>query len=312
VSTSALVTRGYASAHALTRKHSKSFFFSSLALWGERRRAAFALYAFCRRLDDLVDGESSAEGSVLTARAAPAELSDRLELARASVAGLYGQGSVTHKSALPWRDDELAAFRHTVERFEIPQAPFQELITGMEMDLTQTRYTTFAELERYCYRAAGVVGLMMTHVLGFDDEVCLPYAVDLGIAMQLTNVLRDVKEDWLRGRLYLPLDELRAFGLDESDVANLALGQPRDPRVWASWRGLMAFQVERARTFDRRSHLGIPHLKGFGSQQVVKLMSAVYGGILGAIEAQADDVFIRRARVPLLGKLRIAAKVLLS
>ena len=299
-----MVAAGYSQARLLTRQHSKSFFFSSLALFGARRRAAFALYAFCRRLDDLVDGD--AQSSVLT-------LSDRLTLAREAVSSIYQGSGFSQLPALPWREEEFAAFRDTVERFRIPQQPFQELINGMEMDLTQTRYATFNELELYCYRAAGVVGLMMTCILGFDDEVCLPFAVDLGIAMQLTNVLRDVKEDWQRGRLYLPLDELNAFGLSEHDVARFCnLAGPREPKQWAAWRDFMAFQIRRARAFDRRSQLGVPHLSGFGSKTVVRLMSAVYGGILRAIERQHDDVFVRRAHVPLLGKLGIAAGVLVS
>ncbi len=303
---SALVAEGYARAQALTRRHSKSFYFSSLALWGARRRAAFALYAFCRRLDDLVDGDNDGAGTV--GRAADA-LPARLELARASVAAMYSSGPV-HGSLL--QVDEHAAFCDTVERFRIPQQPFQDLINGMEMDLTKSRYANFDELKLYCYRAAGVVGLMMTHILGFNDEVCLPYAVDLGIAMQLTNVLRDVKEDWQRGRLYLPADELHAFGLGERDIAAFSMGGPHDAAAWVSWRRFMAFQIARARAFDERSHLGIANLTGFGSRRVVRLMSAVYGGILGAIERQGDDVFAARARVPLLGKLGIACKVMLT
>lgn len=303
---STLVAQGYARAQALTRQHSKSFYFSSLALWGARRRAAFALYAFCRRLDDLVDGDNDGAGTV-----APAadSLPARLEQARASVAAMYRSGPA-QGSLL--RADEHAAFCDTVERFQIPQQPFQELINGMEMDLTKSRYANFDELKLYCYRAAGVVGLMMTHILGFNDDVCLPYAVDLGIAMQLTNVLRDVKEDWQRGRVYLPADELATFGLSERDLAAFSSDAPKDPAAWASWRRFMAFQIERARAIDERSHLGIANLTGFGSQRVVRLMSAVYGGILGAIERQNDDVFTNRARVSLLGKIGIASKVMLT
>ncbi len=224
---------------------------------------------------------------------------------------MYGSQAPGAVRELPWRDDELAAFQDTVERFRIPQAPFQELINGMEMDLTQSRYASFDALRLYCYRAAGVVGLMMTHVLGFDDERCLPFAADLGIAMQLTNVLRDVNEDWLRGRVYLPTDELSGFGLSEADLTRFVAGE-REANAWARWRRFMAFQIARARAFDARAQVGISHLTGFGSQRVVRLMSSVYGGILGAIERQADDVFVARARVPMGRKLAIAAKVMLT
>ncbi len=310
------VVDGYARARQLTRLHSKSFYFSSIALFGARRRAAFALYAFCRRLDDLVDGDNAGDGSVAAVSSSPEALAARLSLARAAVSALYGgENGALQQRELPWSPGELAAFRDTIERFQIPEQPFQELINGMEMDLTQSRYQTFAELSLYCYRAAGVVGLMMTHLLGFDDAGCLPYAADLGLAMQLTNVLRDVKEDWVRGRVYLPLEELGGFGLGENDLETFSLGnvaaQHGSPQ-WLKWRELMAFQVARTRSFYERANRGVPHLTGFGSKRVVQLMSGVYGSILNVIEAQRDDVFTRRARVTTGGKVRIAAKVLLT
>jgi phytoene synthase len=143
---------------------------------------------------------------------------------------------------------------------------------------------------------------MMTPVLGHRDERCLPYAADLGVAMQLTNILRDVKEDLSRGRVYLPADELAAFGLDE---AALARGQ-----VTPEWVRFMRFQVERARAYYARAQLGVPDLQGFGSQRVVRLMGAVYGDILRVIEARGYDVFSQRARVPFGRKLAVAARVL--
>ncbi len=300
----ALVRQGYARAKAVTRRHAKSFFFSSVALFGERRRGAFALYAFCRRLDDLVDGDNAGDGAVVTPGAKPAELSERLGLARASVAALYGREPAGVVRELPWHASEFAAFRDTVERYRIPERPFQELINGMEMDLVKSRYATFAELELYCYRVAGVVGLMMTPVLGFRDERCLPYAADLGTAMQLTNILRDVREDLSRGRVYLPQDELAAWGLDE---AALSRGVVTD-----AWRGFMRAQLARARALYARAARGVPDLSGFGSQRVVRLMGTIYGGILDVIEARDFDVFSQRASVPFRKKLALAAGVLLT
>jgi phytoene synthase len=131
--------------------------------------------------------------------------------------------------------------------------------------------------------------------------------------MQVTNVLRDVKEDWSRGRVYLPLQELAAFGLDEQHLARFAANEgPATPETWAAWRRFMAFQIARARAFDRRAQLGISHLTGFGSQSVVRLMSAVYGAILTAIERQHDDVFIRRAHIGFGEKVALAGRVLFS
>ncbi len=303
MSTRSALAEGYDRARELTRRHARSFFFASVALFGERRRAAFALYAFCRRLDDLVDGDNTGDGLALPPSALPSELSDRLSLARAGVAALYG-GAGPSAGELPWHPAEFAAFRDTVQRYGIPEEPFQELLNGMEMDLTKSRYATFEELRLYCYRVAGVVGLMMTPVLGYRDARCLPYAVELGIGMQLTNILRDVKEDLSRGRVYLPADELQRFGLTEADLAR---GEVTD-----SWRRFARFQLERARGYYARAQHGIPDLSGFGSQRVVRLMGTIYGAIGDVIEARDYDVFSQRARVSFGGKLKLAAGVMLT
>jgi 15-cis-phytoene synthase len=289
-----VLREGYARARAVTRAHAKSFYFASVALFGARRKAAFALYAFCRRLDDLVDGDDAGP---------TAALAERLTLARDAVRSLYATGEAQAARALPLHPAELAAFADTVRRYGIPEEPFQELLSGLEMDLTRTRYQSFEELKLYCHRVAGVVGLMMTPVLGLRDARALPYAADLGIAMQLTNILRDVREDLGRGRLYLPADELAAFGVTEAQL--------REGRVDDRFRTFMKFQVARARAFEARAQLGIPDITGFGSQSVVRLMGTLYGGILSAIEARDYDVFGARAHVPLSGKLRLAARVLL-
>ncbi len=293
------LAEGYARAKAATRHHSKSFYFASVGLFGARRRSAFALYAFCRRLDDLVDGDNQGDGTV---SAPPPDVESRLAMARVAVAALYGRGAPPRD--LPWHPAEFAAFRDTVERARIPEQPFQDLISGMEMDLQKSRYATFEELRLYCYRVAGVVGLMMTPVLGFRDERCLPYAADIGVAMQLTNILRDVKEDLERGRIYLPADELKHFGLTEEAL--------RAGEVSPRWVEFMKFQIERARAFYARALLGVPDLMGFGSQRVVRLMGTVYGGILESIEAQGYDVFSRRAHVSLARKIALGGHVLFT
>jgi phytoene synthase len=299
----ALIDEGYARAKELTFRHARSFAFSSIALVGQRRRAAFALYAFCRRLDDLVDGDNTGDGQVAAPRSSPEELPARLATARAAVAAVYGEAS-TGLARLPWHESEFAAFQDTVRRFAIPQAPFQALLDGMEMDLTITRYATFEALRLYCHRVAGVVGLMMTPVLGFRDERCLPHADELGISLQLTNILRDVREDLARGRVYLPQDELRHFGLDEEDL--------RQARVDQRWVELMRFQVARARAFAARGQLGVPDLVGFGSQRVVRLMGTIYTDILRSIEANGYDVFSTRACVSTGRKVRLLLGVLLT
>jgi len=287
----ALVREGYRRAQGLTRVHARSFYFASLLLFGARRRAAFALYAFCRRLDDVVD-----VGPTQT-------VAERLTRARAVVAHLFEAGPVEAAGPdSPWPAAELAALKDTIGRFAIPRAPFLDLLSGMEMDVRLKAYPRFAELDRYCYCVAGTVGLMLCPVLGYSDERALPAAADLGRAMQLTNILRDVKEDLARGRVYLPADELSAFGLGEEDLQRGLV----DDRM----RAFLRCQIARARAFYARAARGIPFLQGFGTRRMVKLMGALYGGILCAIESQGYDIFSARAHVPLSAKLRLAVRAL--
>ncbi|MDQ3264365.1 MAG: phytoene/squalene synthase family protein [Myxococcota bacterium] len=287
---SATLQAGYQSARAVTRHHAKSFYFSSVALFGARRRGAFALYAFCRRLDDLVDG----------AEADTAALPRLLDQARELVSGLFTRGTPTRME--PWPEQEQLAFLDTIQRFKIRQQPFLELIDGMQMDLVQSRYQTWAELDLYCYRVAGTVGLMMAPLLGTTDPVALGHAADLGRAMQLTNIVRDVKEDLARGRLYLPQEDLAAAGLTEAELARGVV----DDRV----RALLSTQLTRARRLYASAQQGVPYLSGFGSQRVVRLMGDIYGGILEVIEERDFDIFTQRASLPTRRKLWRLARVL--
>jgi 15-cis-phytoene synthase len=466
----ALVRQGYRKARTVTRQHARSFSLASLLLFGARRRAAFALYAFCRRLDDLVDREDGGDGS----------LAERLSRARALIASLYREaphladsrrgpvearaasiprdhasdvadprrgpvearaasiprdhapdvsdprrgpvearaasiprdhasdvadprrGPVEARAASIPRDQdhasdvadprrdpvearaasiprdhawdvvdpsrgpaearaasiprnhasdvadpsrgpvdarvtsaaqdraqggtdlrhgpvdtrapdalsedawdvaELAALRDTIDRFGVPEQPFQDLVSGMEMDVAGHRYATFADLELYCDRVAGTVGLLLCPVLGASDPRAQPAAADLGRAMQLTNILRDVREDLARGRVYLPEDELAAFGLTRDDLLRGTV----DDR----WRAFMASQIARARVYYARAATGVRWLSGPGTQRMVKLMGALYGGILGDIEARGYDVFSARAHVPPGTKLRTVVATLL-
>jgi 15-cis-phytoene synthase len=285
-----LVRQGYCSAKAVTRRHAKSFFFASFALFGARRRAAFALYAFCRRLDDLVD-LGPREG-----------LAERLGFARELTRDVFaGRAFRPHDTFVP---SELAALSDSVQRFGIPEGPMLELIDGMEMDLEPRRYASWGELDLYCHRVAGTVGLLMAPVLGCRDPAGLQHAGALGRAMQLTNILRDVREDLQRGRCYLPQDELRAFGLDERLLRLGGTG----PELAA----FMSFQIRRARALYGYGREGVRYLTGFGCGPMVRVMAAVYEGILGDIEARCYDVFSHRAHVPFTTKLRLAAGALLA
>jgi phytoene synthase len=193
--------------------------------------------------------------------------------------------------ALAWAD--------TRARFNVPQGYVEQLIDGVARDLTQTRYQTFDDLAGYSYGVASTVGLMAMHIIGFAGAAAIPYAVKLGVALQLTNILRDVGEDWRAGRLYLPLDELAAFGLSEDSIAALARGGERDPR----WNDFMQFQIERNRRLYSESWPGVAMLNGEG-RFAIAAAAELYRAILLDIEQHENDVFSRRAHVGTTGKLR--------
>lgn len=288
----ALEREGYRRARRLTRLHARSFYLASVLLFGVRRRAAFALYAFCRRMDDAVDTESL-DG-----------LPERLAQARTVVDALFStaQDSAARQGVGPFEAAELAALRDTLRRFPIPKAPFLDFLSGMEMDVRHSPYRRFSELDRYCYCVAGTVGVMLCPVLGAREERAFGAAADLGRAMQLTNILRDVKEDLVRGRVYLPAEELAAFGLSVEDLRAGLL----DDRM----RAFLRCQIARARAFYARAGRGIGFLQGLGTRRMVRLMGGLYGGILSAIEARGYDVFSGRAQVSRRQKLGFVLRAL--
>ena len=286
----ALVREGYRRARTLTETHGRSFALAAWALPAARRDAARALYAFCRRLDDLVD------------EAAPAsDVARRLVDTSALIEIVHGPDALPAVDP-PWHRAELAALRDAIRRYDIPVAPFRELVAGVEMDLTRRRYPTFAHLDLYCFRVAGTVGLMLAPVLGYSRPRALRAAADLGRAMQLTNILRDVREDLGRGRVYLPQDELAAFGVSEDDLAR--------GHMSGRMRRLFEWQIARARGLYAGGRAGIRFLEGARSRLTVRLMAALYADILRAIEAQDYDVFRSRAVVPGRRRLVLVARCL--
>lgn len=262
-----------------TARGSKSFYFATRFFPPELARAAHAVYWFCRYTDDLVDEAPSIETGTRDLEAWAAELQR----------GLRG-ATVEHPV--------LRLFLRTREQHQIPGEYPLELVEGMRMDLRCTRYENFAELRVFCYRVASVVGLMMSHVIGFRGDAP-SHAIDLGIAMQLTNILRDIGEDLQRGRIYLPAEDLRAFGYSEVELRR---GVRND-----AFRRLMHFQVSRARQFYQRSMPGISLLHPEG-RFAVKVAADVYHAILGRIEDADYDVFSRRAVVPARTKYWLTAR----
>ena len=262
--------RGARVCRRITRHYAKTFYFASACLPRSTRGHAYAVYGFCRWADNGVDDARDRD-----------EAAARLDEARAALDLAYG--------SCPRIAPGLLAFRRTVHLRGIPRRLFDDLLDGMAMDLDITHYPDFATLDRYCYHVAGVVGLMMTHVLGFTSDRCIPNALALGTAMQLTNILRDVAEDQGLGRVYLPQDELARFGVAEAD---LAAG-----RMTEDFRNLIRFQIDRARGYYAQSEGGIPLLDGDAARLTVRVMGRAYAGILAAIERQDLDVFRVRARV---------------
>ena len=249
---------------AIARSHGRSFFLASHCLPPDRRRAIHAIYAYCRIADDIADHSADATSAALALDAWERQLA-----------------APTHPVAV--------AFAAARAQHGVPVAPAQDLITGVRMDLGPCRFATWDDLRHYCYHVAGTVGLMVAPILGCEDEAALPYAVDLGIAMQLTNILRDVGEDARRGRLYLPLDELAAFSCDPEAIL---CGRPR-----GRFRELLAFQVARARNLYVQARHGIPTLSPAGRLTTLAA-SEFYATILRAIEERDYDVFGARAYVP--------------
>jgi phytoene synthase len=258
----------------VTRHHAKSFYFCAQFLPAAKRRAIYAVYALCRTIDDFVD------------RAADRDASDTRTILDAWRAELRDDRGDGHPALRAWRDAATA--------YRIPAEHAEELMRGVLMDLGTVRYATYADLELYCYRVASVVGLMTSEIFGYSDSRALDRAVDLGLAMQLTNICRDVGEDAAMGRIYIPADELERFGV--SDEALLSR------RVEGRFVDLMQFQIARARALYRAAEPGIEMLSP-DCRYTVRLSSRVYGKILDAIERNGYDVLSRRAYVPLPRKL---------
>jgi phytoene synthase len=269
-----LLNSAYAHCDSVTAVHSRSFYLASRLLPAGKRRAVRALYAFCRVCDDIVD------------RAATRSAVER------SLAAWREQALFPH----PWEDDPVAiAWNDTRRRYHIPRRYAEQLVQGVARDLQQTRYDTFEDLAAYAYSVASTVGLMSMHIIGFSSPEAIPYAIKMGVALQLTNVLRDVGEDWRLGRLYLPREELAEFGLAEAD---LAAG-----RVDDRWRAFMRFQITRNRRLYVEAWPGIAMLNKDG-RLAVAAAAGFYCAILDDIETHDYDVFTRRAHVSGWDKLR--------
>jgi phytoene synthase len=262
--------------HRLVRRAATNFYWGFITLPREQRVAIYALYAFSRQVDDEVDA------------AGPARLAERLEAQRARVRRCV-RGE--------YDDPVMQVLAHAVRRFAIPDAELLALIDGVEMDSYRTRYRTWEELQEYCRLVASVVGRMCVRIFGATDPAAFQRADELGLAMQLTNCLRDVREDAQMGRIYLPLEDLARFGVTEHGVL---AGRPGP-----GWPRLVVFEAERARGLfasGRRVAALIPRRPGV----CVRTMAGIYEGILARIERDPELPFRQRASLSSTQKLRVA------
>jgi phytoene synthase len=263
------VESAYAEVERLTRREARNFAYGIRVLPRDKRRAISAIYAFARRVDDIADGPLPVE-----------EKRERLQSLRAAL-------------DTPPADAVLVALGDARARYGIPSAALHDLVDGGLQDTEQDRYADFAELDGYCRRVAGAVGVACVAVYGSDD---VERAATLGVALQLINIMRDVREDWELGRVYLPQEELSAYGVAEDDIAA--------GRTGSEWRALMAFQASRA-----RAHLdeGLGLLESLDSRSAacVSTFAGLYRATLDRIESRGFDVFDGSLRLSPLTKLRI-------
>ncbi len=265
--------RAYAEVERLTRRRARNFAYGIMVLPREKRRAIAAIYAFARRVDDVADGDLEPEAK-------------RSELE--ALHAFLEQPPGTDAMGVALADARL--------RFPIPGEALHALVDGGLQDLEQTRYPTFDELRGYCARVAGAVGVACVAVYGSED---VERAETLGIALQLINIMRDVREDWELGRVYLPQDELASFGVEEEDIAA--------HRVTDRWRALMTFQAERARVY-LQDGLGLLRTLDGRSALCVSTFAGLYRATLERIEERGFEVFDGPPRLSALAKLRIVGE----
>lgn len=267
------LTLAYEHCAAVTATHSRSFYLATRLLPAGKRRAMRALYAFCRMSDDIVDRPAG-------------DAHERL--AEWRFKSLSNWPPADDLVALAWADAR--------QRFAIPVRYAEQLIEGVGRDLEQARYERFEDLAAYAYGVASTVGLMSMHITGYSGPQAVPYAIKLGVALQITNILRDVSEDWLAGRVYLPAQELASYGLSEAD---LVAGDVND-----RWRAFMRFQIDRNRRLYDEAWPGIAMLHKDG-RLAVAAAASFYRAILIDIETHDYDVFNRRAHLSGSAKLRL-------
>jgi len=273
----------YETCRNITRREAKNFYYAFLTLPSAKRRAIYVAYAFCRHCDDSVDEKISIDAKL-----------EALVDVRTNLERTYsGEAS----------DPVYLALADVARNYHIPQDYFQEVILGVESDLVKDRFRNFEELKEYCYRVASVVGLICLQIFGYKDDDAKRYAENLGLAMQLTNIIRDVREDLDMGRIYLPQDELDQYGYTEEDLENGVQNE--------AFLKLMKFQSQRAREYFDQGFKLLPFLSR-RSRACPAVLGALYSKVLDRIEDSNYDVLESRVALSKPEKLAITAKTWLN
>lgn len=272
--------RTFEECRVYTKQYAKSFYFSSFMLPKEKRYAAYAVYAFCRYADNVVD------------------LSESPEETKIHLAKLISDLENIYADSFP--KGKCCAFCETIKKYKIPKKYFIELIEGVEMDNTIKRFNSNEDLDLYCYKVASVVGIIMCYIFGYTDDEVFEYAESLGKAMQITNILRDIKEDFEIGRVYLPQQILKKFKYTEHDIENNLVNE--------NFKKLLKYYIYEARYLYNKAYYGIPYLTNDGSRGTVLLMLKVYSGILNKIELKNYDIYSGRVYVSSKEKISIYVK----
>jgi 15-cis-phytoene synthase len=258
-----------------------SFYYSFLFLPEKQKNAMIIVYAFCREVDDVVDECSD-----------PTVARQKLNFWREEIARTFAN-QPTHPIG--------QALLKPISHFQLPQELFLDIIDGMEMDLTYTAYNTFNELQQYCYKVAGVVGLLTIRILGYSDKNTEQYAIHLGTALQLVNIIRDLGEDIHRGRIYLPVEELEQFGVTEASLTERQMTEPL--------RDLLRFQAKRARDYFQQAVAALPESDRF-AQRIGLIMAEIYFSLLAEIERDDFNVLTQRITLTPIRKLWITCRTL--
>lgn len=266
------------------KKSKTNFFYSSVFLSKSKREGLRTVYAFCRYTDDIADNEN------MSAEEKSSEILKWKERLNNSLNNGY-------------EDDFFSILKKQIEIFKIPHKPFFDLIEGMQMDIAQNRYQTFTELYKYCYCVASAVGLMSIEIFGYKNDNAKKYAEYLGLALQLTNILRDVKKDALNNRIYIPVEDLNRYGYSESDIFNSVYNE--------NFRKLMTFQCSRARDYFAKARSYLAE-EDKGNMIAAEIMGSIYFRLLDKIEESAFNVYEEDIRISKFGKLLMAFSLFLK